>query len=81
MDYLTIILSGSSAGVVALFIAGYIFRRCKKSECNSHISNTSAHFDISIGTQQPNNDVKPTEQRTNSSHTATPIEPKAPEIV
>jgi hypothetical protein len=81
MDYLTIILSGSSAGVVALFIAGYIFRRCKKSECNSHISNTSAHFDISIGTQQQNNDVKPTEQRTNSSHTATPIENKGPEIV
>ncbi len=79
MDFLTIILSGASVGCVCLFIAGYIFRRCQRSECNTHVSNSSAHFDISIS---KNNDVKPTEQqRTNSSHTATPIEPKAPEIV
>ena len=80
MDSLiTIILSGSSAGVVALFIAGYIFRRCQRSECNTHVSNSSAHFDLTIS---KNNDVKPTEQqRTNSSYTATPIEPKGPEIV
>ena len=77
MDYITLILSSSSVGLVCLLIAGYIFKRCKKSECNAHISNTSGHFDISI-----NKEVNPSEQKTNSSHKNEHIEsPKCPEIV
>jgi hypothetical protein len=51
MDYLTVILSSSSVGVVGLFILYYIHKKCKQSECNAHVADDKGnHFDISMGT-------------------------------
>lgn len=51
MELITLILSSSSVGVVLLSVAYYIFRRCKTSECNTHIVDAQGnHIDISIGT-------------------------------
>ena len=51
MELITLILSSSSVGVVLLSVAYYIFRRCKTSECNTHIVDSQGnHIDISIGT-------------------------------
>ena len=77
MDYITVILSGSSCGLVLLAIATYIFRGCKRSECNAHLEdNVGNHFDISVGTPMPEH--QPTHS---STHTAPIEEQKGPEIV
>jgi hypothetical protein len=55
MEYLTVILSSSSVGVVGLFIAYYICRKCRQSECTAHLQDVQGnHFDISLGTPHVN---------------------------
>jgi hypothetical protein len=51
MEFLPVIISSSSVGVVGLFILYYICKKCKQSECTAHVSDEQGnHIDISIGT-------------------------------